>query len=127
MRHSFVIPKKPVELSWDLPKEFAKEDAGKFVEEARQTLARLHATEVSTIVCEDGKDYLNLDVCGITFPGYLYGATLDNGKPALNVYEARLTERGRRAVQAYMRLLMTYGAEIQWALLETTQTELQSA
>ena len=111
----------PSRLSWSLP-ILSMNELDKFIDGCK-VIAAHHglAWEISTID-DDEFSYFNFDMAGMSFPGFFKGRTLENGEPALNEYDVHLSRKEARAMQELWRLLVDYGAGIEWERLDNTVT-----
>jgi hypothetical protein len=113
----------PVRVHWVLPSSFAEETAGQFTEEARRTIIGGKISWSTIIRDHNQKDYLNIDVGDVSFPGFLPGDMLDNGQPAVNEYVVTLSKYAAQLMASFFHLLWRYGAtDIEWEALESTPT-----
>ncbi len=70
--------------------------------------------EWSHVERDDGSEYVCVDVANVSFPGFLPGDRLDDGRPALNEYVVTLNAREALLMGALLRLLSVYGANVLW-------------
>ncbi len=101
----------PVRINWILPPNWNLKTIDQFLEPAIKIVGR---PEWSHVERDDGSEYVCVDVADVSFPGFLSGDRLDDGRPALNEYVVTLNEREALRMGALLRLLSVYGAKVTW-------------
>ncbi len=111
-RTQFELPVgKPVRIRWTLPPNWNLKTMDQFLEPAIKIVG---CPEWSHVERDDGSEYICVDVADVSFPGFLPGDHLHDGRPALNEYVVILNEREALRMGALLRLLSVYGAKVTW-------------
>ncbi len=111
-RKQFELPVgKPVRIRWTLPPNWNLKTMDQFLEPAIKIVG---CPEWSHVERDDGSEYICVDVADVSFPGFLGGDRLDDGRPALNEYVVTLNARDALPMGALLRLLSVYGAKVLW-------------
>ncbi len=102
---------KPLKIQWKLPLNWGERECDQFLATAIKIVGK---PEWSTIVRDNGHEVVCVDVCDMSFPGFLQGERYDDGRSALNEYTVTLNARDAVKVGALLRLLSLYGADVKW-------------
>ncbi len=118
-RKQFELPVgKPVRIRWSLPPNWNLKTVDQFLEPAIKIVG---CPEWSRVERDDGSEYICVDVADVSFPGFLLGDHLDDGRPALNEYVVTLNAREAILMGALLRLLSVYGAKVLWEVSSEIQ------
>lgn len=108
----------PVKITWTLPPNWNLKTIDQFLEPAIKIVG---CPEWSHVERDDGSEYICVDVADVSFPGFLAGDCLDDGRPALNEYVVTLNAREALLIGALLRLLSLYGAKVLWEVSSEIQ------